>query len=182
VVWKIALSPFLWFTVLLIAKWAFARFRRRALAADGSAFIVIASAADITTAAIWLCGLIAAAAQMFGHEPSPPQSVHFLALSATGLCLILGLWVWWRPTILSLTPGGVRVRTPLRTRWFPWDEMVEPVTSKGLIVDLGGRRKKVAAGQLTAETSFLAQAIEFYRQNPEHRPAIGTPEEHRRWA
>jgi hypothetical protein len=60
--------------------------------------------------------------------------------------------------------------------------MVEPVTSKGLIVDLGGRRKKIATGEMTVDPSFLGQAIEFYRQHPEHRPAIGTPEEHRRWA
>lgn len=81
-----------------------------------------------------------------------------MLLGLAALCLLVGLLVWWRPLTLSLTPGGLTVRTAFRTHRVAWDEITGPVTGKGRLLDLGGgRRMRFAVGSLKTDPWYLAQ-------------------------
>ena len=44
-------------------------------------------------------------------------------------------------------------------------------------MNLGDPRRPIVPGWLTTDVAYLAAAIEHYRVHPQHRAAIGTPEE-----
>lgn len=95
------------------------------------------------------------------------------------LLVFLALYSVLRPPAFRLTPEGAGNRRLVR-----WDEMTEPVAVSGehrfaQYVKLAGL-KGVSAQGLGMPAEALARIVEYYRTHPEHRPAIGTAEEHDR--
>ncbi|GIH03830.1 hypothetical protein Rhe02_18970 [Rhizocola hellebori] len=107
----------------------------------------------------------------------------------------------WRATTLKLTPDGVTVYTPLLRRTIPWEALAaggpprplttanrlqlittrpELVSQRGWPVMSGTRQVPAIPLQLNVHPWFVADAIRWYAEHPEDRPAIGQPAEHDR--
>ncbi|HCU52157.1 MAG TPA: hypothetical protein DGG94_20565 [Micromonosporaceae bacterium] len=115
--------------------------------------------------------------------------------------VVLYLLVAWRGIRLELSPAGITWQTPIFRRLIPWSALapggpprphpeakklelavVQPglVTQKGLAVGAGTKDRPTIPMQLNIHPWFLADAIRWYAEHPEHRDAIGTQQEHDR--
>ncbi|WP_143049906.1 PH domain-containing protein [Asanoa ishikariensis] len=101
--------------------------------------------------------------------------------------------LWAGLPAVVLTAHGVRLRSPFGYQVVPWNALradCPPRPDPGdrflhLAVErgLGARRRGLALiplPWLDIHPWFLADAIRHYAAHPEHRAAIGTPEEHER--
>jgi hypothetical protein len=97
------------------------------------------------------------------------------------IAIALAVLAAWRRPSLSLTPQGVVRFGPQGCRQTTWEEIGLPVTVTRLGQTLSwGDSEKASVRWFTTEAAFIAAAITHYRVHPEHRAAIGTPEEHQR--
>ena len=102
----------------------------------------------------------------------------------------------WHGYAIELTPAGVRTRAPFHRRLIPWPALAPGgpprppwnSTSVMLVVtepDLGVQRgrdmwfgtRDRPVLPVDAETRVIADAVRWYAEHPECRPAIGTEEE-----
>ncbi|MFG3699490.1 hypothetical protein ACGF5C_16430 [Micromonospora sp. NPDC047620] len=113
------------------------------------------------------------------------------------LAVVMAVALWRRVPEVALTPAGITAGDPLRHVHVPWEALDPaapvrppragslqlPVRSPGL-VRRGGiiRRRQVGVENwdLDVAPGLLAAAVTHYVAHPEHRAAIGTPEEYAR--
>ncbi|MEV4534241.1 hypothetical protein AB0J82_10480 [Asanoa sp. NPDC049518] len=124
--------------------------------------------------------------------------VDVVATTTLGLATLAFLGVqlytlWAGLPAVVLSTHGVRLRSPLGYRVVPWDALRPGYPRRPgrkdrflhLAVERGhGARRRglalVPLPWLDIHPWFLADTIRYYAEHPEHRAAIGTPEEHDR--
>lgn len=122
----------------------------------------------------------------------------FLGLLSGLFAVTLTVALWRRVPTVALTPDGITAGDPLRHLHVPWEALDPaarvrspwqsgflrlPVRRPELIRRRGiGVRRAVAmeTRELDVGPELLAAAAAHYAAHPEHRAAIGTPEEHAR--
>ncbi|WP_433389650.1 hypothetical protein [Micromonospora sp. KLBMP9576] len=117
----------------------------------------------------------------------------------SGPCaLVLSIALWRRVSTVALTPDGIAAEGPLRQLWVPWEALDPAVAGasyrhsgqlrlpvrKWDLVRLRGiaprRSAIVETAELDVTPGLLAGAVAHYAAHPEHRAAIGTPQEYAR--
>jgi hypothetical protein len=113
------------------------------------------------------------------------------ALMIMTLATLVLLAVPNRP-LLSLDADGMTLQRLGRRVRLPWDELLpggppRPSTRNPAVLDLyqrkavpaegPPRRRRLAARRLHIDTTFLADTIRCYADNPDRRPGIGTADE-----
>ncbi|MFV2112788.1 hypothetical protein ACFHW0_10695 [Micromonospora sp. LOL_025] len=110
---------------------------------------------------------------------------------------MLAVALWRRVPEFVLTPAGITAGDPLRHVHVPWEALEPaapvrrpqvgslrlPVRSPGLIRRGGVVRRRqvdVETWALDVAPDLLAGAVTHYTVHPEHRAAIGTPQEYAR--
>ncbi|GAA2372917.1 hypothetical protein GCM10010170_075370 [Dactylosporangium salmoneum] len=147
--------------------------------------------------------------QAVAGDPDPARSAldkGFATLMTALVAMIILLAVVtvvfaWRGLVLELTPAGLSWRGPLFRRTVPWEALApggpprprldadrlhlavtqpDLVVQRGLALGFGPRQHPAVALQVAVHPWFLADAIRWYAEHPEHRAAIGTDAEHQR--
>jgi hypothetical protein len=102
------------------------------------------------------------------------------ALLAVAVCLYVGMALSGRPR-LELTVDGVRLRGIWRGAAH-WDELVPSrqadQDSVTLPLNRPGRSVKLSLLLVRVHALFVADAVRYYIEHPEHRAAIGTQAEY----
>lgn len=175
-------SPVLLVSIVLNMVGSLSR-RRPAFTADGRSF----TTTQIALAYIGVVAMLTASIAMLGDArrddllrtvfvPLWALVVAFLGAHSVLYC--------WQPPGITLTPDGIVRRSAFRTRTTRWDELTGPVafTRSGafLILTVNGRREWIFPALIRTDHRFAGDAMEYYRTHPEHRPAIGTADEHAR--
>ncbi|WP_327030413.1 hypothetical protein OG989_10685 [Micromonospora sp. NBC_01740] len=130
---------------------------------------------------------------------SGQDGMWWLYPSITGpFAVLLSVALWRRVPTVALTPAGITAGDPLRHTSVPWEALDPaaaggpsrqsgfqrlPVRSRDLVRQRGlasRRHVVVETGELDVAPELLAGAIQHYAAYPEHRAAIGTPEEYAR--
>ncbi|MCX4386862.1 hypothetical protein OG777_07965 [Micromonospora peucetia] len=130
---------------------------------------------------------------------SDREGLWWLYPSLTGpLAVVLAVALWRRVPSVALTPTGISAGDPLRHLWVPWEALDPagpggsyrqsghlrlPVRNRNLVRQRGiasRRHTVVETSELDVTPELLAGAIRHYATHPEHRAAIGTPQEHAR--
>ena len=165
--------------VFLPLHWVGLYRRRPAFVADGAAFTAPFSRLSFLA----LAGLLGCLVGTSGHVDRPWEVAVYLAVTAVVALPILALA--WQPPAVVLTPGGLlRRRLLAGTRFTHWEDLDAAVLvwrgETALTLTVNGVREKVWPSRLETDSRFLAEAIEYYRVQPNLRAAIGTPAEHQR--
>ncbi|MEU4779847.1 hypothetical protein [Micromonospora sp. NPDC023633] len=130
---------------------------------------------------------------------SEQDGVWWLYPSLTGpFAVLLSTVLWRRVPTVALTPAGITAGDPLRHTSVPWEALDPtapggsprqsgflrlPVRSRDLVRQRGLASRRnivVETGELDVAPELLAGAIRHYATHPEHRAAIGTPQEYAR--
>ncbi|MEU5946902.1 hypothetical protein ABZ793_15235 [Micromonospora sp. NPDC047465] len=146
------------------------------------------------------CVLLAFLAYQLTYQSVSDQdglSWFFAGLSGA-FTVILSVALWRQVPEVALTPAGITAGDPLRHTFVPWEALDPaapvgsprqsgflrlPVRSPELVRHRGmvpRRRAIVETGELDVAPELLVGAVRHYAAHPEHRAAIGTPEEHAR--
>ncbi|MGN9764753.1 hypothetical protein ACTMS2_06250 [Micromonospora sp. SD12] len=122
----------------------------------------------------------------------------FYPALAGPLAVLLAVLLWRRVPSVALTPAGIEASHPLQQVRVPWEALDPavpslsyrrstvlrlPVRSRDQVRlrGIGSRRHTVVeTGELDVAPDVLASAIQHYAAHPEHRAAIGTPQEYAR--
>ncbi|GAA4246144.1 hypothetical protein [Dactylosporangium darangshiense] len=126
-------------------------------------------------------------------DPSLSPTTRLGVNAGAALVIAGAAWPLLRGPRLAVTPSGLNIRAGGR-RVLRWDDLVRvpmnplPLTVRGPKLALSIRRPGrddpgwllVPLDLLAVEPVFLGTVVEHYVENPERRPAIGTPEEYAR--
>jgi hypothetical protein len=134
-------------------------------------------------------------------DGSPLRFALTVPLAVVLIVVVGGAWtVGWHP-VIELTPSGLRWDARLFRRDIPWEALApggphrpslharqlalmtqrpELVTQRGIGLGAGTTRMPLLGLQMRIHPVFLADAIRWYADHPEHRAAIGTQTEHNR--
>ncbi|MGI5244279.1 hypothetical protein [Dactylosporangium sp. CA-139066] len=126
-------------------------------------------------------------------DPSLSPTTRAGVNAGAALVIAGAAWPLLRGPRLAMTPAGLTIRAGGR-RVLRWDDLVRvpaeplPLTVRGPKLALSIRRPGradpgwllVPLDLLAVEPVFLGTVVEHYVENPERRPAIGTPEEYTR--
>lgn len=123
----------------------------------------------------------------------------WLGLLAAALTAAVAVFLWWRVPGVSIDPTGITTGWPRPALFVPWsalDPLGPPPASKhdgilrlplarpGEVTRRGIRRhrreERVRLQDVDVSPVLLTAAIGHYARHPEHRAAIGTPEEYDR--
>ncbi|NES26517.1 hypothetical protein GCE86_28895 [Micromonospora terminaliae] len=142
----------------------------------------------------WLVFMAVDSAHRAGDDPLRWTLVTVYAV----LCLAIAAGHWRRLPFVALTAAGVTYGAPRPLAVVPWEALggelpVGPGASgrylrlpivRPDLVRRAGRGPRpgvfVAVRELTVAPALLAVAIQHYATHPQHRAAIGTPEEYTR--
>jgi hypothetical protein len=172
------LPVFVLLFLILLVFWSGRSGKRAAFTADGTSFSAGTPVQAYIANAAWIAYMMGmAGAPLSGRALTYQPAGLYAILAGTYIALAIFMVTqaaitWWRPMTLALTPEGVVQRRFVGYRLTPWDALpIDPAAY---------RRRAIRAITTDVDRRFVTDAIEYYRTYPEHRAAIGSPEEHAR--